>query len=65
VAAVKNGDTIEADLTQGRFTVNHEVFQAKPFPPYLLAIIEAGGLVAFVNKQLVNKQLVNQQLANG
>jgi len=52
VAAVKNGDTIEADIPKGLFTVNGAVFQAKPFPPYIQDIINAGGLVPFVSKQL-------------
>jgi 3-isopropylmalate/(R)-2-methylmalate dehydratase small subunit len=52
VAAVKNGDTIEADIAKGLFTVNGAVFQAKPFPPYIQDIINAGGLVSFVRTQL-------------
>jgi 3-isopropylmalate/(R)-2-methylmalate dehydratase small subunit len=52
VAAVKNGDAIEADIAKGLFTVNGAVFQAKPFPPYIQDIINAGGLVSFVRTQL-------------
>lgn len=52
VSAVTNGDTIEADVTQGLFTVNGLHFQAKPFPPYIQGIIQAGGLVPFVKTQL-------------
>ena len=52
VAAVKNGDAIEADIAKGLFTVNGAVFQAKPFPPYIQDIINAGGLVSFVSRQL-------------
>lgn len=52
VAAVKNGDGLEADIAQGLFTVNGVVFQAKAFPPYIQAIIDAGGLVPFVSRQL-------------
>lgn len=52
VSAVKNGDTIEADVNQGLFTVNGLHFQAKPFPPYIQGIIQAGGLVPFVKTQL-------------
>ena len=52
VASVKNGDTIAADLTKGLFTVNGVAFQAKSFPPYIQAIIDAGGLVPFVSAQL-------------
>jgi 3-isopropylmalate/(R)-2-methylmalate dehydratase small subunit len=52
VAAVKNGDMLAADIAQGLFTVKGAVFQAKPFPPYIQAIIDAGGLVPFVGRQL-------------
>jgi len=52
VAAVKSGDTIEADIAKGLFTVNGVAFQAKPFPPYIQDIINAGGLVPFVSRQL-------------
>ena len=52
VAAVKSGDTIEADIAKGRFAVNGVVFQAKPCPPYIQDIINAGGLVPFVSRQL-------------
>lgn len=52
VSAVKSGDTIEADIAKGLFTVNGVVFQAKPFPPYIQDIINAGGLVPFVSRQL-------------
>ena len=52
VAAVKNGDRIEADFNRGLFSVNGVAFQAKPFPPYIQGIIDAGGLVPFVNRQL-------------
>ncbi len=52
VSAVKNGDVIDADVAKGQFTVNGAHFQAKPFPPYIQGIIEAGGLVSFVHKQL-------------
>jgi 3-isopropylmalate/(R)-2-methylmalate dehydratase small subunit len=52
VSAVKNGDTIEAEVAKGQFTVNGVHYQAKPFPPYIQGIIEAGGLVPFVKNQL-------------
>ena len=52
VAAVKNGEAIEADIAKGLFTVNGVAFQAKPFPPYIQDIINAGGLVPFVSRQL-------------
>ena len=55
VTAVKHGDAIEADIAKGLFTVNGVAFQAKPFPPYIQDIINAGGLVPFVSRQLKQK----------
>lgn len=52
VAAVKKWDAIEANIAKGLFTVNGVAFQAKPFPPYIQDIINAGGLVPFVSRQL-------------
>ena len=52
VSAVKNGDHIKTDVTQGLFIVNGVTYQAKPFPQYIQGIIQAGGLVPFVRKQL-------------
>ncbi len=53
VAAVKNGDRVTVELAQGVFEVKGVQFQAKPFPPYVQGIIEAGGLVPFVRTQLL------------
>ena len=53
VAAVKNGDRVTVELAQGVFKVKGVHFQAKPFPPYVQGIIEAGGLVPFVRTQLL------------
>ena len=53
VTAVKNGDRVTVELAQGVFEVKGVRFQAKPFPPYVQGIIEAGGLVPFVRTQLL------------
>ncbi len=56
VSAVQDGEQIEADVTQGLFVVNGVTYQAKPFPPYIQGIIQAGGLVPFVRNQLKSTQ---------
>ncbi len=59
VAAVKNGDEICADVTHGLFEINSITYQAKPFPPYIQGIIQAGGLAPFVKKQLTSMHQKN------
>ncbi len=54
VAAVNHGDQVTIEIAAGMFEVNGIRFQAKTFPPYIQAIIKAGGLVPFVKKQLNN-----------
>lgn len=48
------GQTVEVDLKHGviRNLDTGSVFQAEPFPPFLLDIIQAGGLVEFVRRRL-------------
>ncbi len=53
--AVKNisaGDTVSCDLATGIITneTTGKHFQAQPFPPFIQAIIDAGGLLKSINK---------------
>ena len=52
VDGVENGDEITIDFTAGVVTTPHGVFTFPPLPPEVLAIIEAGGLIPHVRKQL-------------
>jgi 3-isopropylmalate/(R)-2-methylmalate dehydratase small subunit len=54
VSGTKAGQTLQVDLAQG--TISNldtgETFQAEPYPPFLLSIIDAGGLVPYTRKKL-------------
>lgn len=45
LAAVADGDAIEADLATGRVTVNGRTFQAETLAPIATALLSAGGIV--------------------
>ncbi|MEN6519990.1 MAG: 3-isopropylmalate dehydratase small subunit [Armatimonadota bacterium] len=49
VAGITNGDTIEVNLESGRIidVTTGNVWQAKPFPPFMRQLIDAGGLVNY------------------
>ncbi len=52
--AIREGDDVEVDLAAGRI-VDHttgQTFQAVPFPPFLLELIAAGGLVGYTRRRL-------------
>lgn len=49
---VKDGDLLSVDLQKGLVSFNDREFQAQAFPRELMDIIEAGGLIAFVKKQV-------------
>jgi 3-isopropylmalate/(R)-2-methylmalate dehydratase small subunit len=46
--ALKAGDVIDVDLASGRIvnTTTGNSYQAEPFPPFMMEIIAAGGLIA-------------------
>jgi 3-isopropylmalate/(R)-2-methylmalate dehydratase small subunit len=52
--ACESGDTLEVDLTDGRITNLDKglTFTAKPYPEFMLSIIDAGGLVAHTKCRL-------------
>ena len=45
---IKAGDTVEVDLASGRITdvTTGKQYQAVPFPPFMMQIVDAGGLIA-------------------
>lgn len=52
-AKVKAGDTIEVDMAKGTVrTAGGEELRFKPLPPNVLEILEAGGLVPKLKKEL-------------
>ncbi len=53
VAATQAGQTLEIDLAAGsiRNADTGETFQAMPYPPFMLELIAAGGLVEYTRRQ--------------
>jgi 3-isopropylmalate/(R)-2-methylmalate dehydratase small subunit len=54
VDAIEEGDELEVDLSTGRIRdlTTEEVFVAKPYEPFMMEIINAGGLVAYTKQKL-------------
>jgi 3-isopropylmalate/(R)-2-methylmalate dehydratase small subunit len=54
VAGISNGDTVEIDLENGTITnvTTGKSWQAKPFPPFMRQLIDAGGLVNYAKAKL-------------
>ena len=52
VRAIKAGDVVSCDLAKGviRNETTGETFTAQPFPPFIQHIIDAGGLLASLQK---------------
>ena len=52
VRAIKAGDVVSCDLAKGviRNETTGETFTAQPFPPFIQRIIDAGGLLASLQK---------------
>lgn len=52
VAGIESGDEVEVDLQSGviQNKTKGAVFQAKPFPPFMQELINAGGLIAYVKE---------------
>ncbi len=56
-ADVQAGQELEVDLTSGhiRNLTTGKEYQAKPYPEFMLGIVEAGGLMAKVTRDMKNK----------
>jgi 3-isopropylmalate/(R)-2-methylmalate dehydratase small subunit len=53
-AAIESGDEVEVDLGRG-VIINHtrqQEYQAHPVPPFMQQLLQAGGLMAYVDQQL-------------
>ncbi len=53
---VEEGETIEVDLTTGLITGSGVQAKAKPIPPFMLQLINEGGLVNHLRKQLEERK---------
>ena len=51
---IEQGDEIDVDLATGtiRNLTTEQVFKAKPFEPFMMEIMEAGGLVEYTKRKL-------------
>ncbi len=49
---LKNGEEIEIDFAQGKIKIQKESLNFQPLPDYILKILKAGGLIAFVRNKL-------------
>ena len=54
VAAIADGDRLTLDVTTGAIldVTTGTTFRAAPFPPFLMELIRAGGLVPYVRQRL-------------
>jgi 3-isopropylmalate/(R)-2-methylmalate dehydratase small subunit len=58
VDAIEAGDELDIDLSSGtiRDLTTEEVFVAKPYEPFMMEIINAGGLVEYTKRKLAAKR---------
>ena len=49
---VEEGEEIEVDLTSGIIKTKKTTIQAKPIPPFMVELINAGGLINHLKKKL-------------
>ena len=54
VAGTEAGQTLEVDLEAGKVTNldTGQTFQAEPYPPFLMGIIDAGGLIPYTRQRI-------------
>jgi 3-isopropylmalate/(R)-2-methylmalate dehydratase small subunit len=55
---IKAGDQVEVDLEKGQIKnlTQNRTYQAAPFPPFMQAIVDAGGLMPYVKKRLAESR---------
>ncbi len=58
VAGIEKGHTVQVDLTTGTITNldTGQTFQAEPYPPFLIGIIQAGGLIEYTRQKLAGRE---------
>lgn len=56
---IKDGDVISVDFDEGKILTNTEEFKFSPFPPFIIEIFNAGGLVEYTKNRIKSgKKLV-------
>ncbi|MSS20331.1 3-isopropylmalate dehydratase small subunit [Pseudoramibacter porci] len=55
VEVIEAGDEVEVDFDSGKITdiTKNQSFQGQAFPPFMQELIQAGGLVNYVNKNML------------
>lgn len=55
VKVIEAGDEVEVDFDSGKITdiTKNQSFQGQAFPPFMQELIQAGGLVNYVNKNML------------
>jgi 3-isopropylmalate/(R)-2-methylmalate dehydratase small subunit len=55
---IKPGDTVEVDLATGAITnlSTGKTFRAKPYPAFMMEIIDSGGLIEYTGKKIAGKK---------
>jgi 3-isopropylmalate/(R)-2-methylmalate dehydratase small subunit len=55
---IKAGDQVEVDLAAGKITnlSNGKTFTSKPYPDFMMQIVNAGGLVEYTKKNLAGSR---------
>jgi 3-isopropylmalate dehydratase small subunit len=58
VKVIEAGDEVEVDFDSGKITdlTKNQSFQGQAFPPFMQQLIQAGGLVNYVNKNMLNEK---------
>ncbi|MFZ5915385.1 MAG: 3-isopropylmalate dehydratase small subunit [Chloroflexota bacterium] len=58
-ADAEKGHRLEIDLAAGRVynLTSGRVFRAEPYPPFMMALIEAGGLVPYTRQRLEGRKI--------
>jgi len=59
VAAFRPGDEVSLDVEGGKIVVAGKTFEFPPLPPEILAIRDAGGLLAYARAKLEKKSAAN------
>ena len=59
VDAIEDGEVIEIDMEAGEIRCAKGTFHFPPLSPNVLAIVEAGGLIAYTQQQLAARKQIN------
>ncbi|MDP2954217.1 MAG: 3-isopropylmalate dehydratase small subunit, partial [Chloroflexota bacterium] len=58
VQATEDGDTLEIELATGDMVnvTRGLTFKAKPYPPFMLELMDAGGLIEYTKQRLARRR---------